>query len=121
MSDSKYVQMREPFEQTEEWTTENGTTIQVGESCLVKPKYVSRRLNAVVSKIYWRPTVLPTEKEGDKYKCMLTAVFELQPESEQYKHLDGDRVLVEAFNLDFCVGSGKEILRDRSNCNAPKQ
>lgn len=129
---------REPFSNEQEWTTENGTHIEVGKTVLAKPQYVSKRLPAVVEQIYWDPQGLPGGKfdhRGEKvgededgnyifenpsaYDCILKVQFRFDvPEEHEYSHMDGKTHRTEAYNLDFVVGTGSEIKRDRSNCNA---
>lgn len=149
MTGNNYSQRREPFSNVDEWETEAGTRIEVGQDVLVKPQYVSQRLPAVVDRIYWDPQGLPGGKfdhRGEKvsrtdpaelddpdvdpvgyenpseYDCILKAQFRFDvPEDHEYSHMDGKTRRLEAFNLDFCIGTDPEIRRDRGNCNATRE
>lgn len=127
MSNKPWNQQREPFSDEDEWETEAGTHIEKGEHVLAKPKYVSERLPAVVERIYWDPQGLPGGKfdhrgenlqHPDRYDCILKVQFRFDvDEDDEYAHMDGKTRRTEAYNLDFVVGTGREIRRDRANCN----
>lgn len=115
MPDNTWEKVREPFENVGKWETEAGTRVKVGDEVLAKPKYLSIRLPAVVKRVYWNPTDF---RKGDTANCILTALVEFQvSDDDEFSHLDGKQRKIEAYNLDFCIGTGREIRRDRENCN----
>lgn len=120
MTDNPYRQVREPFEETDEWTTEAGTRVETGETVLVKPRYITARLPAEVDTVFWDPIGLPGgehDRGDDGHVCILNVWFTFRPEEgDEYDHMAGKQVKYEAYNLDFCVGSDREIRRDRANC-----
>jgi|APHM01.1.fsa_nt_gi hypothetical protein len=103
----------EPFSKEDEYTTENGTHVEPGETYLVKPKYIRRRLNAECVKVCW----VPYELGEDMAPCVLHAGFRFHPECEAWSHMESKYMKVEVFNVDFIVGDSPRIRRDRANCN----
>jgi hypothetical protein len=111
-----WYRLKEAFADESEWTTERGTHVEVGDLVLAKPRYVSQRLPARVTAIKWRPDGF--ERVGGKNKCVLHCYFRfIVPDSHEYSHMDGKVHKTAVYNLDFVVGDGEEIRRDRANCN----
>jgi len=70
MSNKNWSQRAEPFSNINEYETEEGLTLEVGDNVLVKPQYVSERLPATVERIYWDPQGLPGGKFDHRGKVV---------------------------------------------------
>ncbi|MEZ3117844.1 hypothetical protein RYH80_18155 [Halobaculum sp. MBLA0147] len=92
-------------EPRETYTTDLGTEVTVGEAYWVKPTNVDRRLRAECTSI-----------RSDRLSGTLAAWFTFRPDADAWDHLTGSQRQVAVHDLDFVVGDGPRVRRDRANC-----
>lgn len=101
----KWLKQTKPFTNIEEWETEKGTKVKVGEKIHAKPDYIKKRLPAKVINIYWRPTFLMDRKKPQE--CLLIVEVEFLENSE-YPHMEGKHETIKGLNIDFSIGGISE-------------
>ena len=102
MEDKKWLQQKIPFTDEEEWETEKGVEIEVGDFVKAKPTYLDERLKAEIKRIYWDPIGFGDPEEP--MECRLRVELEFTGEEEDFNHMAGKHETVYGYDIDYVIG-----------------